>query len=164
MGCVSEGSTEELRFVVVTEGERVAESDVAVVVFDVGDEASFEGCEKRQDLEGKPVVLVGTKTDTLVTSFALTDLHKRVKAFCEEYSLRYPKLVSAVRDSQEDWKEFLAMLYDVAVHPSTCIPETALQRRRRYERTAVKVTSTVGLVACLVGAAVYFGRNGMKWK
>lgn len=44
-------------------------------------------------------------------------MHKRVKEYCEEYSLRYPKLVSAVRDTQEDWKAILEMLYDVAVNP-----------------------------------------------
>ena len=54
------------------------------------------------------------------------------------------------------------------------IPETVQQRRRRYERIAAKVSVAVGVASCrrekehdsfvVIGAALYVGKNGMKFK
>ena len=81
-------------------------------------------------MNDKGVVYIGTKSDQLQTvlfsssfhiqSFNMTELHEYIQTFCNDYSLKYPQLVSLKGDkalSREQGEELKKRLFDMGVNP-----------------------------------------------
>ncbi|CBK22285.2 uncharacterized protein [Blastocystis hominis] len=69
-----------------------------------------------------------------------------------------PKIVGEMAD--EEVEAMREMLFECALNPAMCTPETQEQRKKRIMRTVVGV----GLLGAVAASAVILFRDRFKWK